>query len=222
LDASFFIVYGFARIGFFQKIIQYLSAMGVSILRSATMDGNLTRMVLVAVVSAAVLFLIYAVFQGTAWWLCARFAGLREDYYQHMLSFTRVSLWWGLLFFVYSLLSIYFSVKSGVQNIPVSLAVRTVLTTYLAVIAYFAIVSYSLRPHSVKKSFSLGLRKFHHIIPYFLMVAALLAVLYLVLAPFSTNYVASLIIQILLVLPALALSRIFFIVALGKLGQKQV
>lgn len=215
LEAFFFIFYGFVRAGLFTKLLEYLSALGISFIRTSNLasSGQILSLALVTIVS---LFLIYCVFQGTIWWLCHWLLKVKEDYSSYLLSFSRVSLWWGLLILIYNIISLAVFIRSTVSKQPESTATIVLLNIFLAVIAYFAVISYSTRPHSIRKSVVIGVKDSIFIIPYFVIVAAVFAALYFALSAVQASYIASLILQIVLVLPALAVSRMYLISALRR------
>ncbi|MFH0977720.1 MAG: hypothetical protein V1837_00315 [Candidatus Woesearchaeota archaeon] len=213
VDAVFFFLLGFVQSGLIAKIVEYLSASGVDMIHNLGFQSEYFPLLVMLIVAAIIiLFLLYTIFQGTAWWLCRQLVK-RENYSSYMIAFTLTSLVWGINYTIYSLAGLLVSIRETITKQAQTTA-NTFLFIYLLVIIFFAGISYIKTEKSFKKTMrgTFSKRNIIGIIPHYALIAAAFLLISLVLG--RASGATTFIIQLVIVLPLLTLSRLYLASAL--------
>jgi hypothetical protein len=156
------------------------------------------------------------VFQGSAWWLCKIFVQRQTgSYYGHMVDFAKISIVWAILVLIHAILGYGASLSALMRDSEPGKVVSTSLLLFAIIVLYLASLSYSVRGKGflavLRKTMSKAVEM--RIIGGFAVIAAGFALLGLLLAQAEGSQFLSAILQLLVVLPALSVSRILLITA---------
>ena len=169
-DALFFVVYGFLTTPLKDKIMAQVMVIGGLAAQQVPDTGSravqsgrsivamlLTqpdiapyafRTLLLLVLLAVASFVIYCLFQACGWYLAHKSAALHSGLAEYVAYFTRLNLWWAVLFFLYSGLSLLVAMRAAVLN---TLYTQTdvlgiTLTIFAVIVALFAVWTYARQP----------------------------------------------------------------------------
>ncbi len=160
---------------------------------------------------AVIVFVLFCLFQGMNWWLATSIAGKKQNWRAFLLGFARVNLLWFGLYALWYCADTVFDLrrlmleKSLGQPAPTA---SIVLAIILAVLIYFAIISYPLL--SIRKAFRAGTRGARVLIP-----AVLLILVHFLAGNLMTQWIARvntlamLVIGAVLLFSLLAWSRVY-------------
>lgn len=228
-EILFFFIYGLATAPIYQKLVQYTNIIGalasdaltaaareqnsvMSVLSSEAIKPYLIDVLLLLLLLCAVAFLLYCVFQSFIWNMSLSMAGRKIRYLDYLKKFMLVNTVWLLFFIIY-----YFAgfaveirgaaIKTIAQAAP-SNALHIVLSAYLVIVFYFAVISYV--DLSAKKSFGFGVRNIRELLPAWLIIAAYFLILQLVLSQvMQLNYIAGIAVGIIITIPSLTIARVY-------------
>ncbi|MFO8015826.1 MAG: hypothetical protein R6U32_01845 [Candidatus Woesearchaeota archaeon] len=231
-------IYGFLIMGVMGSMVtSRLLELGGEIVGSGMEKSNLSfsqlflqesirpvlfRVAAYTILMIAALYLLYSVMQGISWWYCRRISGVsnkkRSDGFEgraglkrYILSFSRVNLFWFLVFIIYNMLAWARDFLSPAEDPGVGLLPAVLLIA----LAYFASISYLLLPwvrgwKNIKASFSCGVRKAGELVPaYFLVAAVLIIIDFILYYSLRADGRLALALGIILLLPALSWARIY-------------
>jgi hypothetical protein len=214
VDALFLVFYGFVTAGFGQKLFEYLTEMGLEVARGAGAATVAPRLSAIIVLYSLALYLLVAVFQGSAWWLCHGFVQKhRRSYHDHMVGFAKLSLIWGVFVMGYAFVSYGISLSAMVKDREPGEVISSILLVSALMILYMASLSYSIRGKGVFSLLGRTITKAVElrILLAFAAICAVFILLGLLLSQVSSSLVLSALVQLLMVLPALSVSRILLI-----------
>ena len=197
---------------------------GLAVLFSdPVLTSSIKSVLFAALLFSAALYIIWAMVQGSAWYLANKIANKNnKDYFS---SFSKTSLFWFALILVYFIFLTCFSLFTQLRVSPLlpSAAIRMIGAAILLIIFYFAFISISLVPvnlkKNLKKTFSLGIKHiFDFIVAYALIFLVLLAnfqFTYFLFKSFieGTSFVSYffIVLRMIIALPFLAWARIYLI-----------
>ena len=235
LDVLFFFVLGFMTRPVNIKIMDYIVIIGTaisekapamtrgesisSIIASDYMVGGLAgNLVILFAILAVVSLLVYLFFHGVAWQFSSRIAGRKIHVYKYMKEFLLVNIFWMALYIVYYFISLFADLREASLRsfgMPASNAVAGFSTIFLVVIAYFAVISYTLTGkyktwEKISRSFSLGVHRAKYILPASAIVFAVIFI-FGGLANFASTYGDSLMVAVgvITIIPAMTLGRVY-------------
>jgi len=108
-------------------------------------------------VAATMIYLIYSVFQGTAWWIALRKIGVSQKWKTYVAKFYWVNLlWFPMLAFLWILFAMVdvraVTIESATQE-PVSRVLHWIVGVIVLLVVYLMIVSYARLAVKTSKSF---------------------------------------------------------------------
>jgi len=122
---------------------------------------------------ALIVFLLYSIVQGLNWWLAMSAAGHGKEWKSFLLRFARVNVLWFVLvllwFCVDTLLDLRRLLVEKATGEAFGSSGSIVLSVLFVALAYFALASYPLL--SVRRAFTVGVRKAGVLIPAALIIA---------------------------------------------------
>jgi len=153
-----------------------------------------------------VAYVCYSLFKGMNWKMGKSLVGMESS----LVDFLKMNLiWFGLIAAVlFSLASTILFNLFEAQSI-LYIILRTIGILVLFNIVLFIPISYAL--NSVKKSFSVGYKRFHYFLVYYLLVALVFTVINYILIAVYQNTVLMMSIGFMLVFPAMAFFRILLL-----------
>lgn len=165
-----------------------------------------------------VLFVLWLIFQGINWFLAAKCVKDKVDFKKYMLNFSAISLLGFLSSCAAAFLIMSLSVKNILSQNLANMFFTNIITVVLfAVILYFLFVGYaSSHKHNLKEFlknvFVLGIKDFKNIIFAYLMLIILFCIIdYMLNLLFAVNSSIALIAGVFILMPLIALSRIYLI-----------
>jgi hypothetical protein len=190
LDIVFLVLYGFMTAPVFGALTEHIIAIGTFLsgqmsaaagrARPAVIDALFQppvskytwQFIGLLLVLGAVIFCLYWIFQGLAWFIAGKAAGSKESWRHYLLHFARINALWLGIYFAWHCLDTLFALRRLViekaAGIPAPEA-GIALWFVLAVAAYFAVLSYPVL--SIKKAFSSGTRNILVFLPVFAISA---------------------------------------------------
>ncbi len=188
-------------------------------------------LVLSLILFALSTYFIYCFIEGAGWHLsfglANAHAGNKTGFKNFIRQFFVVNIPWFLLFMLYVIVSFIDSFRAttlerlGHQN-PLGLKIASII--YLLLIAYFAVISYSLIGTSsslgiLKRALSLGAKKYAEIVPAFALVVLAFVVLnYALIAIGKLSSLLMIIIGIAAVFPVIVLARVYLKRVIGNIA----
>ncbi|MEM4253960.1 MAG: hypothetical protein QXR48_01045 [Candidatus Woesearchaeota archaeon] len=189
LDVLFLVLYGFMTSQLFDKLTEHVIVIGTLLTEQMRAVADRTRpaiidalfqppvsrytwqFVALLVILAIVVFVLFCVFQGLAWFIAARLTGSRTHWRKYLLVFARINLLWAGLYFFWQVADTVFNLRRvAVEKITGQIIAGSgiVMQVLLAVLIYFAIVSYALL--GIRKAFVVGTRKIIVLLPAVVIV----------------------------------------------------
>lgn len=189
LDVLFLVLYGFMTSQLFDKLTEHVIVIGTLLTEQMRAVADRTRpavidalfqppvskytwqFVALLVILAIVIFVLFCVFQGLAWFVAARLTGLRMHWRKYLLVFARISLLWAGLYFFWQVADTVLNLRRiAVEKITgqVISGSGVVMPVLLAILVYFAIVSYALL--GIKNAFVVGTKKIMVLLPAVVIV----------------------------------------------------
>lgn len=189
MDLLFLIAFGFMTTPVYGKLTEHVIIIGALVsqqlraaagrMRPAIIDtlfqepvrGYTWQFLGLLVVLAVVVFVLFWIFQGLAWWLATAVAGKNMRWRAFLTRFARVNVVWFGLFVLWYVLDTVFDLRRiAVEKATGQAATGAgiVLFGVLVLIWYFAIISYPLL--RIKQSFVLGTQKAGVLVPAFALV----------------------------------------------------
>ncbi|MFC1728069.1 hypothetical protein ACFLZ7_01225 [Nanoarchaeota archaeon] len=245
VDLLFLVSYGFSRsiiqrklAPFLQVIIDLSSKVTSSATELFNAGGDPLQMILsdptftTSVVSIAKIFLVFALsiyllwtlLQGSGWSMANKFIDKKIKLFSYVSKFALVNLFWfGLAslvifgfmrFTLYNLFSLNNSVSAAIPN-WVSIVAN-------AIIIYFVFISIALVTkldflENIKTTFRVGFKKFPKIITTYALIIAVIATLNLFISfLMKTSLSLGIGVGIVMVIPMLTYSRIYFMLIIEK------
>ncbi len=191
VDLVFFLAFGFVTAPVFDKLTEHVIIIGslvseqmrvaVGRTRPAVLDALFQQPVsqytwqflgLLAVL-ALVVFVLYALLQGTAWWLASSVVHKPLRWREFLMGFARVHVLWFALYAAWYCVDAILDLRRIVVAKALGQAVsgtNVVLLAVLGIVIYFALISSPLL--SIRKAFALGIRKAGVLLPAFVVVDA--------------------------------------------------
>jgi len=170
-----------------------------------------------------IIFLLWVIFQGLNWFLASKCVNNKTSYKRFMLNFSIISL----ISLVLSSLIAFLLVSLAVQNIMSqnyfanTFIVNVLTVIFTTIILFFLFVSYSIShkyklKELLKKTFAIGLKEFKKIIiAYTTLIILFFIVNYLMQLAYLGGAAALLSVGMLILMPIIALSRIYLIKTLN-------
>jgi hypothetical protein len=189
LDIIFFVLYGFVTAPLFAKLTEHVIAIGtiaaeqmrsvagrarpavIDVLFQQPVSRYTWQFIALIVLLSIVVYVLYCIFQGIAWYLAGRITGSRVYWRNYLLHFARINLLWGGLYLIWQCLSTVFDLRRiAIEKLMNQIAPTSgyFFSVLLGLIIYFAIVSYPIL--SIRKAFASGLRKIPVLIPAALVI----------------------------------------------------
>ena len=248
-DLIFILVNGFLSFNLIVRLQEYLfSAAGEIAERSADITQELIHKSIfevlfsypeisslmysifgVLLLLAITVYIVFSVFQGYAWRTTLKMLGRNMSYYRFCRQFVIVTVLWLLLFYSQRifvvLINIVNIVSEKVYHVSPSFMLDYLAIIFLAAIAYFALISYSLIGKYpvwkiIKKTFVLGVKKAAYLLPMYLVLLLLFWAINQILGVAgSQSQALFFIVGFLLVFPAFAFSRVYIALVVNKLAK---
>jgi len=157
--------------------------------------------------------IIYIIFQSISWFLSY---DKKIKYKKCLARFTLITLFWLIpsiiIFILYTRLSMsaFFSMYSIVTQDTINI----IAYILLLIIAYFAIIAYSIIPYYnikkiIKTQFKIGYKHFFKLIKSYIMVIFMFLIGFAITYGFRFNLIAMAVISIIIFLPLLHYARVF-------------
>lgn len=162
-------------------------------------------------------YLLWCIFQGMSWWLAHKKAGNKMPFLGYLGRFSLLSLLWAVVFLIISFVVIKYSDIINIANIEVVNAemLAAVLGIILAVVLYFAFVSYSIAEKKLlsllKMTFLDGIKKAKYYAPIYLLMLAKMFVAVEVILLLSLDIIATVLIGLVVVVMILMWGRMGFV-----------
>jgi len=232
LDVGFFFSLGFFTTPIKDKLLEQVIVIGSLLSQQAKETGRAlgnsgllqqlfqpeikpyTINVLLLFLSMVVVtYVVYVIFQGSAWAAARNIASKKTVLRTYLLGFARVNLLWGILYLVYLVLDLIASLRHRIIELVVKTTVPDLLGTGLfiaaVIVGLIALLSYPQL--SIRNAFR-SVLDVKRIIPMY----ALLAVIYLVLDFLLTqllqwSFEFTILIGAIIVLPVMAWARVYII-----------
>ncbi len=223
LDAAFFFFWGFFTTPVRDAIVAHavlISNKISEILAGRQPQGLLFQlfnpdvkpltynMIMLILLLFVIIYITYAIFQGTNWWLSRKIAGQKETYRQYFFGFAKINLLWIGLYALYKIIDAIIGIRNVIvqkfaPGTPNILGILVQLLFALVVLA--AIFSYpTLKAKTIFKT------PLKITIPLVILSASIyLAISYITNLIASISIDAALIAGIILVFPALVLIRVY-------------
>ncbi len=191
LDVLFFISLGFLTAPVFDKLTEHVIIIGslvsaqmqaaagrarpaiIDALFQEPVSGYTWQFFGLLLLLAAVVFVLFWLFQGTAWWLAHGIAGKRHKWRQFLVSFGKVTSVWFLLYVVWYAIDLVLDLRGLLVEKATgqpAAGAGIVMFVILSLLVYFALLSCALL--SVRKSLSVGARRVLGILPAMIVVLA--------------------------------------------------
>jgi len=235
-DILFFFVYGFAIAPIYLKLMENVNVIGahageavktatresqsmLSALSSETIAPYFNNIIWLLLILAAIVYLIYCIFQALNWKIALQLTGKKTRYLDYLKKFLFLNIFWFVLFALYYALGFIVDIRkiliSTLMQTEPSSALNVVLTFYLIFIAYFAVISYVQL--SLGKSIKTGKSKLKQLLPSILLIAAFLLALDIVIKLLaSLNPILAVIMGLIILLPAMTIARIYISLIIQK------
>ena len=205
LDVLFLVFYGFMTAPVFDKLTEHVIVVGTLVTEQVgTVAGRARPAVIDAlfqppvsrytwqffallVLLAVVIFVLFCVFQGLAWFAASRLAGSKMCWRKYLLAFARINLLWAGIYFLWQCADTILKLRGIAvakmmgQAIPES---GIAMPFLLGVVAYFAVISYPLL--EIRRAFMVGVRKIAILLP-----PAVIVVLQFVICNYLLNKLAA-------------------------------
>ncbi len=189
MDFLFLFSFGFLTRPVFDKLTEHVIIIGTLVseqmrvpagrVRPAVLDAlfldparNYTWQFLgLLIVLAVVMFVLFCLFQGMAWWFATSVAGKKTPWRIFLLQFARINLLWFGLYAAWSVVDAIFDVRRLVvekalgQSAPAS---GILLGIVLVLLISFAVLSYPLL--NIRKAVLLGTRHVQTMVPAFILI----------------------------------------------------
>ncbi len=243
-DALFFFAYGFVRAPIYHKLSEYIVIIGSVLSESAasmargnsqTMSsiiandpaasGYFNSLLLLYALLGFSVYLVYTFFHSVSWKLSYDIRGNKIGMYKFMKEFASLTLFWFVIFIIYYFIDFFAELRqAALQSIGVESQnlLGGVMLFFLIAIFYFGMISYTIIGKGttfgkVKKSFYIGVKKAHYIIPVYAVIAVVFFVLDYILGRIgAVNLYAMIIIGLLTMVPALTWARVYLSVVVEK------
>ena len=200
------------------------SSMAVMMLQQqefATFQDALIKLIFVLLVAISFLWMF---FQGPSWKLATNMAHKKIKFIHFFKRFVFVSTLWLLLLIIISFWLVKALFKIQLELGVLQYGSETIISTILySLVIYFMFISYALVPkYNIKdifqKTFDIGTKKFLPLISTFLILGSGFFIIDLILNLMLTiNVVAMIIFGFVLLLPYIAIARLYLILVVGKL-----
>jgi|GEM_PF-3870931 len=170
-----------------------------------------------------IIFVLWIVFQGLNWFLASKCVNGKTSYKRFILNFSIMSLMGLILSSLIALLLISMAVQNIMsQNYFANTFIVNVLTAlFVAIILYFLFIGYSIAhkyklKELLKNTFIVGFKDFKKIIiAYATLIILFLIINYLMQLVYSLGSAVILLVGMLILMPLMALSRIYLIKTLN-------
>jgi len=172
IDAAFLFLYGFVS----TFLLQIAAEMGSVVIRqlptiiqqqrvpkpilALIFDESVRsitfRVIGIGILFALITYVLYVLFQGTAWKIAQELSGKEKKYLDYIKSFAKINILWFALFAIlhtaYAFLSARNAILSKIAGTTIVSFPHILILMALVVVSYFAVVSYPLL-RVVKKGF---------------------------------------------------------------------
>lgn len=236
MDLLFFFAYGFATAPIYRKLVEYINVIGSfageaiqtatresrsmsTILLDPAIKSYFYDMVWLLIILLITVYVLYCLFQAFNWKIALQLTGKKIKYLDYLKKFAMINIIWFVLFVAYYLLGFAIDIRkaiiSAVMQISPSSMLNILLTFFLIIIAYFAVISYV--KISLKKSFFIGKSKIRQLLPSILIIAIYILVLNIILALLTqVNVILAIVLGLILFIPAITLARIYISLIIQK------
>lgn len=185
----------------------------------------------IAIYAAAILvstYILWCIFQGINWHLASWVThGRKTHFLGYLGKFSLIDAVWTVLLVLMAYLTYRVSIYNAMAKITVVSQdfINYLMLFLVAVLLYFAVVSYSLSARetlwgSLKGSVIFGVKKAKFYLVAYVLAALLMGIVYSAVYMLKLGLVASVLIDIVLMFPVFAYGRLLFLEISGKHGAK--
>ena len=235
----FFIIYYFFLENIMDKIISLLMLTGkafqgitqnqisLNILSNQQQMNSLIFNIGFWILGLAVLvYILYCIFQGASWFFAHKIFKEKLNYLEYIKRFFAVNTLWYIAFMIIAYFYARAVIFTDVLKISSNLGtVRIFSIIFLIILSYFAFISYILIKkhefiHTIKKSFSFGIKEFQTIVPmYVLLILGFALIEVLLRLLFMVNITLMVVIGFLLIFPFITYARLVIISVIENLAK---
>lgn len=198
----------------------------VDILFSQQARPYVFKFILLLLLLGTTVYILYVVFQGTIWKIASSLAGYQIAWNEYLKAFAKTNLLWFGIFVVYYFGSLFLQIRSVVltkinPSYAPSTAWEVIFAMVLAVILYFAILSYI--SGGIKIGFKAGLHGWRQFAPAIIFLMILfLTIDYLMLRAGLINTQLAYLLGVVLFLPALTIAKVYMFKIAAKLANNGI
>jgi len=217
IDALFFIAYGFFTQPIQQKLTEYAILIsnqiskllaerpkGIMIyLFEETVKNYTYKLILLLMILFLTTYLVYAIFQGTSWWLAGK-----QKYRKYFLNFAKINLLWAGIYALYKITDLFIGLRQVViQKInPGAINISgIILNSIFVFIIMLAFISYP--NNKIKQFFTTPLKKTIPLILFSIILYGIAISLIKIISKFIPT-TASLLIALAILFPIIAFIKI--------------
>lgn len=236
MDLLFFFVYGFATAPIYRKLVEYINVIGSfageaiqtatresrsmsTILMDPAISSYFYDMILLLIILWITVYVLYCLFQAFNWKIALQLTSKKIRYLDYLKRFAVMNILWFVLFITYYLLGFAIDIRktiiSAVMQTSPSSMLNIIMTFFLVIIAYFAVISYV--KISLKKAFFIGKSKIRQLLPSILLITIYILVLNIILALLTQiSVILAIVTGLILLIPAITLARIYISLMIQK------
>ncbi len=175
---------------------------------------------------AVLVYILYCIFQGASWFFAHKIFKEKLNYLEYIKRFFAVNTLWYIAFMIIAYFYARAVIFTDVLKISSNLGtVRIFSIIFLIILSYFAFISYILIKkhefiHTIKKSFSFGIKEFQTIVPmYVLLILGFALIEVLLRLLFMVNITLMVVIGFLLIFPFITYARLVIISVIENLAK---
>lgn len=174
-------------------------------------------------------YVFYCFFQAISWHIAGKISGRRRSYYRFIASFFKINIVWIIIYSVFSIIRLTAGFREQISTRPYignMLDMGFLIPALGIIIIYFAAVSYSSlffgKKKSIASTISVGYRNFRGLIPGYIAIALIIALIHAIqVLIFRYSVIASGIFFIAAELPSLTFARIVMIRIMEDKNEKK-
>lgn len=222
--------------GLNQQLLTITQGIEDNVALSAVMSGQSVIVGHVKVIAMLALgliistYILWSIFQGISWHLASWAAsGKKIDFWRYLARFSLLNLVWFAMLTLIGYLTYRLSIYNELSRLMIigQETINYLMLFLVAVMSYFAVISYGFAAKrsffgSLKNAFVFGIKRMHHYLPAYLSIALLLAVIYYAVSLLELDLLAEVLLDLLLMLPALAYGRVMVLAISDVLGNKKL
>lgn len=185
-------------------------------------SSNISSILQIMFAMVLAVYILWIIFHGSNWFLANKFANRKIKFMQYINRFSLINLFWFVILIIIIFGSAVYAFNHALSPEP---AINETIFSWIgmiiyAIIFYFAFISIALidKSDNIKKTFKIGINKFHKVIPAYLIIVLVLFIFnHLVSLVMKINYSLSVFLAIIVVLPFLTLFRVYFLLIIEKI-----